>query len=76
MIVTNEKAERLITELNNRYEELVTALRGRPLKNKFEGAKRGCWSYPDSLRVVDETARNLAVADFKSILTEIGKLKT
>lgn len=75
MIIQNCRAEELVTELKIRYENLMTVLVGRPLKSKFEGVKHGCWSYPDKLRVVDETKRNLAIADFKSILAEIGRLR-
>lgn len=76
-ILTKEKHRNLIRELNIRFYALSNSIQSRPLNNPREGAGTSQWSDPDNMIATSGTTTdiNLAIADFKAILTEIGKLK-
>jgi len=76
-VLTRKKHETLCYELENRYENLRHIIRSRLLNNPREGAGTGRWADPDIMIATSGTTTDLslAIADFKSILTEIGKLK-
>jgi hypothetical protein len=79
MLITHKKAGELSDELIRRYSELQRQLNGRPctVGDSKHGLARGYWA-PDTLsysRIISDTSLRLAIADFKSILTEIGRLK-
>ena len=76
-IRTKAKHRDLIRELNTRFYVLVNSIQSRSLNHPREGAGTGRWSDPDNMIATSGTTTdvNLAIADFKAILTEIGKLK-
>lgn len=73
-VLTRKKHETLCYELENRYENLRHIIHSRPLNNPRQPS---WWADPDSMIATSGTTTDLslAIADFKSILTEIGKLK-
>jgi hypothetical protein len=76
-VLTKAKHANLRRELDTRYYTLTSVFHSRPLNNPREGAGTGRWADPDSMIATSGTTTDLslAIADFKSILTEIGKLK-
>lgn len=66
------------TQLDERFQTLKLALRGRELTTPSEGVKgRGHWIHPEKMRSTTGSRFDLAVAveDFKVILAEIKKLQ-
>lgn len=76
MTPLNRQVLPLIQELEKRFEKLKTVLTGKSLESDSEGLTVGRWKHPELRIFIDESERNLAVADFTSILTEIRRLKT
>ncbi len=79
MLIPNIRKEELLIELGDRYYTLSTILKGRPARetDKNHGLKSGKSYYSmESLArssIIEESKLRLALADFKSILTEIGR---
>lgn len=74
-VIKKERRDALIAELAARCATLFEELTGRDLKDCTEGCKRGSWAYPDMLCFVDSLSLSLAVGDFKTILSELSKIK-
>ncbi len=77
-VTTTDKLIKLNRELVNRFQILREKLVLRPLHTSKEGCKnRTHWVNPDSMSATVGTASELRVAadDFKTILTEIKRLK-
>ena len=74
-VTTKTKTEDLTKILIERTEGLIKTLRGRPLANNREGAKRGYWKDPDVLTYIDREKLSLSISDIKSVLSEISKIK-
>ncbi len=72
MLVNKNTSKKLIAELNIRYSNLHVELEGRQVDNQD-----GIWTQDtlDRSLAIDDYRLRLAVADFKTILAEIGKLK-
>ena len=72
MLVNKNTSKKLIAELNIRYSNLHVELEGRQADNQD-----GIWTQDtlDRSLAIDNYRLRLAVADFKTIITEIGKLK-
>ena len=75
-VLHKEYHRKLSKELNDRFSVLTNAFEGRELINASEGA-RGTWLRPKDKRATNKSALEirLAVDDFKTILSEIRKLK-
>ena len=76
-VLARESRTNLETELTNRYIRLVELLKPRDLTTAREGVRgRGVWKYPEQMCATKGSASELriAVADFKTILTELGKM--
>ena len=78
MILNKNKSKQLLEELNTRHATLHEVLAGRQAdeRDQRDGAK-GSWTKEtlDRCVAVDSYKLRLAVSDFKTILTEIGRLK-
>jgi len=76
-VLTKKEHNSLCYELENRYEYLRHTIRSRPLNNPREGAEPVRWKYPEDMIATTGTSIeiNLAIADFKTILAELKKLK-
>ena len=78
MLVNKKTSKKLVLELNTRYSAMLSELEGRQAdeKDRHDGAK-GSWTQGtlDKSLVVDSYKLRLAIADFKTILAEIGRLK-
>jgi hypothetical protein len=76
-VATKSKLDLLTRELANRYSNLIYFLEQRELKNNQEGLSKGIWTNPKSLRATkgDVTQIQMAVDDFKTILSQIKSLK-
>jgi hypothetical protein len=74
---TKLKLDLLTTELANRYANLVYFLEQRELRNNQEGLSKGIWTNPTSMRATkgNTTQIQMAVDDFKTILSQIRSLK-
>lgn len=76
MVKSVENIETIKTELRNRIAVLLDVLNGRVLiDNHEEAGRHRHWPHPDKMRVIDSYKLSLALGDFKTILTEVGKLK-
>ena len=66
-----------MTQLTERYRELLAAFEPRALLSGREGAGKGLWANPEAMcATVGASLRlRLAVEDFETILKEIKKLK-
>ena len=77
-VVSKEKLNKLNNELNERFKILKSCLESRDLKSCYEGCPKGR-KYLDMelfrATIGTETQISLAVEDFKSILSEIKKIK-
>jgi hypothetical protein len=75
-VLDKARHERLHRSLMARWDVLVTVFQRRRLTSAGEGA-RGSWVDPDSKCATngDDVAIRMAVDDFKTILSEIRKLK-
>ncbi len=76
-VITKVKHQELLNALNSRYSVLRDALEARELKSYEEGLNRGSWQYPEKMCATRGSTVDvaLALADFKAILTELGKVK-
>lgn len=77
-VLTKVKHREIIIELNNRYSNLRELLESRDLTSSKEGAQRGMsWVNLEDICATKGNTYDLelAVSDFKSILSIIGKLK-
>ena len=78
MLVNKKTSKKLVLELNTRYSALLSELEGRQAdeRDRHDGAK-GRWTQGtlDKSLAVDSYKLRLALADFKTILAEIGRLK-
>jgi hypothetical protein len=61
--------------LDERIFLLNDILRGRELSSNKEGAGRGHWANPGMMCWVNKDHLAIAVADVKSVLSEISKIK-
>jgi hypothetical protein len=73
--ISKEKRDKLKKELADRYLLLMKRLTGRNLRDEKEGLQRGRWRTPEEMCWVDSIDVALAVGDFKTILSEILKIK-
>lgn len=77
-VLQKEKLNKLNYELSERFTILKNCLRQRELKNCYEGCSKGQkYLNPEnfSATIGTELQISLAVEDFKSILSEIKKIK-
>lgn len=78
MLVNKKTSEKLLEELRIRHANLHEVLAGRQAdqRDAHDGAK-GSWTQTtlEKSVAVDSYKLRLAVSDFKTILTEIGRLK-
>ncbi len=77
-VLAKSHHEKLRVELQRRISELMDAFEGRELKSNNEGIKvGGHWIDPYSrcATVGDSLRLNLAIEDFKTILSQIKRLK-
>ena len=76
-VTTKIKLDKIKSELTDRYTALIYTLVGRPLKSNKEGAGRGHWSNPEMMQATNGTVFDiqLAIDDFKNILSQIRSLK-
>lgn len=75
-VLTKEAYEQLTKELHSRQSTLNGLLRGRPLKDAYEGCSaKGKWTHPDTLCATNGTASEIRMAleDFKTVLKEIER---
>jgi len=78
IIKRTDEFKQLKDELSVRYDKLRGLLETRPLKSAKEGVgAKSCWRNPDKMSAIDatETELRMAVADFQTILKEVGRLK-
>lgn len=79
MLVDKDKHKFLMTELSIRCNNLIHILEGRNAtrEDSQHGLSRGHWTEGRlaNSKVVDRPKLQLAIADFKSILTEIAREK-
>lgn len=75
-VLSKEKHNQLLRQLQLRYENLRAHFDKRELRSSGEGAK-GYWLYPEKMCATEGNSVeiSMAVEDFKTILTEIKKLK-
>ena len=74
MLIHNSKADELLKEYRSRHSALIAAFAGRECKPSDNTA----YYSSDTLsrcRIINEMDLRLALADFKTILTEIGRMK-
>ncbi len=73
-VLSKQNLRKLNKELNDRFFRLYSTMGERQLKSPNED---GRWQNPDNMRATVGTASEirLAVEDFKTILTEIKRLK-
>jgi len=76
-VLDKGKLSKLNMELTNRYDALRYAVSGRSLKYINEGADRCGWRDPEdmSATIGDDSEIRMACDDFKTILSEIRRLK-
>lgn len=76
-ILKKHSHENLMRELIERYQALLECFESRELGSPKEGCKRAAWVHPELLCATKGSASNLRmrVSDFKTILSEISKLK-
>ena len=76
-VMTKDKHNKLKRQLLNRWDELMFQFTARELKSPKEGSSKGHWMHPETMcsTVGSKVDISLAIADFKTILAEIGKLK-
>lgn len=76
-VLSKAKHTKLMSELRTRFYSLTFCMQPRPLNSPREGAGAGRWSEPDAMvaTVSTQVELRLALADFKSILAELGELK-
>ena len=77
-VLSKEEHKRLTSELKRRISALEYSFRTRELKSKGEGCSgRYKWGSPDKMCATTSSASELrmVVDDFKTILTEIKRLK-
>jgi len=76
-VLDKGKLSRLNMELTNRYDTLRYAVMSRSLKYINEGADRGGWRDTEdmSATIGDASEIRMACDDFKTILSEIRRLK-
>lgn len=76
-VLSKEKHNQLLRQLQLRYENLRCYFDSRELKSPGEGTKSGTWLHPDKMCSTEgnNVEISMAVEDFKTILTEIKKLK-
>lgn len=81
MLVHKNKHKKLMQELHVRYNELILALEGTQAteSDKYHGLKNTSRHWPietlNNTYKIDDTQLRLTLADFKTILIEIGRLK-
>lgn len=76
-VLERDKALKIYDELLKRCNHLVDCVKPRELNSSSEGLNRGCWNRPETkmATIGTELQISLAVEDFKSILSEIKKIK-
>lgn len=76
-VLEKDKALKIYDELLKRCNHLVDCVKPRELNSPCEGLSRGSWNRPENKMATTGTALqiSLAVEDFKSILSEIKKIK-
>ena len=76
-ILTKVKHGELLQALQDRYCNLIRLTEARALTSSSEGLFRSVYTQPDKMVATrgSSTEVSLALADFKAILTELGKLK-
>ena len=76
-VTSKEHHVSLMRELNARFYTLSSLMQPRQLSHPREGAGTKRWSNPDSMVATSGTHMDvsLAIADFKAVLAEIGKLR-
>jgi hypothetical protein len=77
MVLSKTEYRKLKQELDSRIGQLRDLFESRELKTSSEGAGRGSWKHPETMcsTVGSATDIRIAIADFKTILSEIGRLK-
>ena len=76
-VLNKGKLSRLNMELKSRYDTLRYAIMGRALKSNKERAGKGRWIDTEdmSATIGDASEIRMACDDFKTILSEIRRLK-
>ncbi len=81
MLIHKDKQKELIKELHIRYNELICALEGEQATedDRYHGLTNATKRWPpaylySSYKIKDSSLR-IALADFKTILSEIARLK-
>jgi hypothetical protein len=76
-VLSKAEHQKLLGELRERYAYLYDLLESRQLSNAKEGARGGCWQHPEKMCATKGDAIDIRIvlADFKTILAEIGRLK-
>ena len=79
MLINKKTSEKLLEELNVRHASLYAVLAGRQAdeRDQYDCARGSNWTQNklEKSVAVDSYKLRLAVADFKTILAEIGRLK-
>jgi len=77
MVLSKADYRKLKQDLDSRIGYLHDLFESRELSSNEEGAGRGAWKYPETMcsTVGSATEIRIAIADFKTILSEIGRLK-
>lgn len=77
MELTKKYIDRILSELDERYDSLRKELEGKKFTTKTETPWAACMdeNRRDNNRYIDSLNLRLSLADFNSILTEIKKLK-
>jgi len=77
-VIAKVKIDVLLQELQNRYVALNDVLKYEKIKNPYVGLdSRHKWKNPDAMRITkgNDMEIRMAVDDFKTVLSEIRKLK-
>jgi hypothetical protein len=71
-VVSKQIRKKLTDELNDRIAKLREILQGKELEETTVSVR---YSHPENYVYIDLINLRLAISDFKSILTELGKIK-
>jgi hypothetical protein len=76
-VLTKINHKKFLNELTDRYRALLECFESRELSSPKEGCNRAAWIHPELLCATKGSASDLRmrVSDFKTVLSEIGRLK-
>ena len=76
-VLTDTRMNSIHKELENRYGTLLDVTCSRSLRSDREGAGKGRWRDPEKMSATVGNASEIRMAcdDFKTILSEIRRLK-